>query len=200
VNLAWFVLSCASIDWQKRTAAHQLAVTRWMNRSPYAICNGLSLKLRDQRRKHNLQMPKAEARSSLIPEEQWSEPEKWAWQEIRAGRMADFNARERRLDAPLDPTSSQGWGEDRKIRSDFLRQIVLRPPHRGQIPADGVRILGAWLPEGLELDHGRLACQFWLRECRFEGPANLEGLLIDAWFSLEFVREGCESIRRQGRR
>ena len=42
------------------------------------------------------------------PEDQWSEPEKWVWQEIRAGRIADFNAREGREDAPLEPATNPG--------------------------------------------------------------------------------------------
>src|SRR5215510_15770157 len=102
-------------------------------------------------------MLKAEAWSSLISEKQWSEPEKWVWQEILAGRIADFNARVGSQDTPLKPTTSQGWGEERQLRSDFLKQILLRQPYISEIPAEGVRIDGAGFAEAVELGHGRLA-------------------------------------------
>ena len=120
-------------------------------------------------------MPKAEECSSLVPEEPWSEPEKWVWQEICAGRIADFNAREGRQDMPLKPTTSQGWSEERKLRSDFLKQILLRQPYSSEIPAEGIRIAGAWFAEAVQLNHGRLARHLWLENCRFEGPVKLEG-------------------------
>src|SRR5262245_41493736 len=130
-------------------------------------------------------MPKAELLSSLMPEEQWSEPEKWVWQEIHAGRIADFNVREGRQDTPLEPTKSQGWGEERKLRSDFLKHILLRQPYSAEIPSEGVRIIGACFPEGVELSHGRLAHQLWLENCRIERPSDLQDLQIEGWFCLE---------------
>jgi hypothetical protein len=131
-----------------------------------------------------------------MSEKQWSEPEKWVWQEICSGRTADFNARGGRQDTPLEPTTSQDWGDDRKLSSNFLKQILLRQPCSAEIPVEGARIVGAWFFEGIDLGHGRLARQLWLEHCRFEGTANLDGLQIDGWFSLEgstFIQQGADT-------
>jgi uncharacterized protein YjbI with pentapeptide repeats len=138
----------------------------------------------------------------MFSQDKWSEPEKWVWQEIRAGRAADFNAHEGRADRPLDPKDPPGWGDARRLRSDFLGQI-LRQPHSAEIPAQGVRIVGAWLDEAVDLAYGRLAWQLWLERCRFEQPANFAGLQVDGWFSLEgsaFAQEhaGVPSVNLNG--
>jgi hypothetical protein len=128
--------------------------------------------------------------------EQWSEAERWVWKETRAGRIADFNAREERQDGPLNPTTSQGWDETRKIRSVFLKKILAEGPYRGEIPAEGVRIVGAWLTEAFELEFGQLVRQLWLDHCRFERPAKLQGIQIEGLLSFEgsaFAAQGTEA-------
>ena len=113
----------------------------------------------------------------------WSEPERWAWEEIRAGRIADFNEREGKLD-PLDPRKPDGWGDKRKLSPDFLKEILFREPYRSVIPIEGVRIIGAWFPRSVDLAHGRLDRQLWLDKCRFEGAASLINLDVDDLLSL----------------
>ena len=54
-----------------------------------------------------------------MPEEQWSEPEKWVWLEIRAGRPADFNELDKIKDTPLD----QG-GPQKMSRSTSLCHVI----------------------------------------------------------------------------
>jgi len=119
-----------------------------------------------------------------FPQDLWSETENWIWQEICSGRIADLNKREGRNE-PLDTTNSKGWNEKRKVRSNFLKQILLRQAHCSAIPHEGVRIIGALFTEEINLDHGRLAYQLWLEHCRFEKAISLKGLQIDSWFSLE---------------
>jgi uncharacterized protein YjbI with pentapeptide repeats len=48
-----------------------------------------------------------------------------------------------------------------------------------------VRIVGARFLEPVDLRHGRLDHQLWLEHCRFEAGADLAGLRIDGWFSLD---------------
>ena len=85
------------------------------------------------------------AQSSPPPSRQWSEPERWAWEEIQAGRIADFGGR---YGIELDPKSPDGWDDGRKLSSGFLKEILFREPYRSAIPIEGVRIGGAWFPDG----------------------------------------------------
>ncbi len=98
------------------------------------------------------------------PPEDWSEAETWAWAEIRAGRTADFNARF----GPLDPKTPKGWDDTRKLGQSFLETILLDDPYRSAIPRQGVRILGAWFPEPIDLAHARVEHQLWLHRSRFD--------------------------------
>ena len=123
----------------------------------------------------------------------WSEPEQWAWEEIRAGRIADFNARER----SLDPRTPDGWGDTRKLSPDFLKEILFREPYMSALPIEGVRIIGGWFSEPVDLASGRLDHQLWLEGCRFEEAANLNFLHVGDLLSLQgsaFVKQGDELV------
>jgi uncharacterized protein YjbI with pentapeptide repeats len=123
----------------------------------------------------------ASAAQDIPPRGQgWSEAEQWAWDEIRAGRIADFNT----LDGNLDPRKPDGWDNKRKVSPTFLKEILFREPYRSGIPVEGVRIIGAWFPEPVDLAHGHLNRQLWLDECRFEEAADLTNLHVDGWLSL----------------
>lgn len=116
----------------------------------------------------------------------WSEAETWAWVEIRAGRIADFNAR----DGRLDPKSSEGWDDTRKLGQAFLEAILLHDPYRGAIPRRGVRIVGAWFPETIDLANARIAHELWLDYSRFEASVQLTDMKILGVLSLDGSRFG----------
>jgi uncharacterized protein YjbI with pentapeptide repeats len=125
----------------------------------------------------------AGAQSSPPPGEGWSEPERWAWEQIRAGRIADFNAREGQ--EALDPRKPGDWDEGRRLSAGFLKEVLFREPYREAIPVEGVRIVGAWFAEAVDLANGRLDRQLWLDECRFGGEVDLTALRVNGWLSLE---------------
>ncbi len=116
----------------------------------------------------------------------WSEAETWAWAEIRAGRPANFNARFGRL----DPKSSEGWDDTRKLGQAFLETILLDDPYRGAIPRQGVRILGAWFPETIDLTNARVAHELWLHHSRFEASVQLTDMKALGVLSLDGSRFG----------
>jgi hypothetical protein len=135
----------------------------------------------------------AAAQDAPPPGSGWSEPERWAWEEIRAGRIADFDARE----GKLDPRRPAGWSDTRKLSPDFLKAILFREPYMSALPIEGVRIVGAWFPEPVDLASGRLRHQLWLVRCRFEEAANLTFLHADDFLSLEasaFAAEGDDLV------
>ena len=45
-----------------------------------------------------------------MPQVEWSERERWVWEQVRAGKIANFNDR---LGNKLDPRFGQGWDEYR---------------------------------------------------------------------------------------
>ena len=68
------------------------------------------------------------SREPKIPDE-WSDAEQWAWEEIRAGRIADFH---KRYDQELDPKKPDGWDssqEDRLLSNAFLVTILTEVLH-----------------------------------------------------------------------
>ena len=91
----------------------------------------------------------AEQKAQMDPDESWSEPERWAWVEIRAGKIADFHARH----SKLDPKEPEGWDQTRKLSQVFLETILLGEPFKGAVPRQGVRIVGAWFEEPIDLEN-----------------------------------------------
>ena len=115
----------------------------------------------------------------------WSEAERWAWGEIRAGRIADFH---NRSGQELDPKAPDGWEnaqQDRLLSSAFLITIITEVRFRIITPFSGVRINQASIKEEIDLQHARLERQLWLENCRLNGTVNLFGLQINGWLSLE---------------
>ena len=82
---------------------------------------------------------------------------------FQAGEIADFNIQ---LGKSCEPTTSTGWGKDRRLSAAFLREIFYSKAD--EVPQEGVRIIGAWFPDGLVFPHGRLNRQLLLKQSRFE--------------------------------
>jgi hypothetical protein len=114
----------------------------------------------------------------------WTEAERWAWGEIRAGRVADFNAR---YGETLDPAKPTGWdsaalGKDRRLSPWFLATILLNAPLKQFIPGQGIVISGAWFPQGLELGYISLEGPLIFRHSRFERTLRVTSVRIRDFF------------------
>lgn len=122
--------------------------------------------------------------------ERSTEAERWAWEEISEGRIADFN---KRYENYLDPKNSDGWDNsknDRRLSAAFLVTILTDDAFRSATPHQGVRIIGARFEEEINLSSARLECQLWLDKCRFKRDLRFVALQIDDWLSLEGSRLG----------
>ena len=59
------------------------------------------------------------------------------------------------------PENAEWVGSERKLGSEFLKEMLFRETTELVIPAEGVRIVGGWFPEPVDLAHGRLDHQLW---------------------------------------
>lgn len=112
----------------------------------------------------------------------WRPSEQWVWQHLCAGAIADFNAREGKT---LDPSDPAGWNDTRVVSAAFLETVLLQEPYRGALCRQGVRIVGAWFKEALDLESARLGHTLWLDNARFEQEVQLSDLKSTDPLSLE---------------
>lgn len=111
----------------------------------------------------------------------WSESERWIWQQARKGRIADFHERHGRI----DPHEPKGWTEERSIRAAFVETILLHEPFRGALPRQGLRISGVWVRESVDLQNAELQHEWWLNASRVEKDVNLVNLRSKSSISFE---------------
>jgi uncharacterized protein YjbI with pentapeptide repeats len=121
-------------------------------------------------------------RDSQTGEHKWTPQERWAWKQICEGREADFN---QLYGVTLDPKEADGWNDDRKLRSSFLETILLHEPFRGALTRKGVRIIGAWFLEPIDLENANLEHELRLDDSRFDSTVNLRRLETEHGISLE---------------
>jgi hypothetical protein len=130
------------------------------------------------------EMPGADAGAA------WTNSERWAWGEIVAGRIADFHKRS----GKLDPRRAAGWGTDRRLSANFLRDLLFRREQMAAIPSLGIRIKGAHFDERIDLAHAVAEWPICLESCRFEKPADFTGLRTRS--RLAFYRSAFRDVLR----
>jgi uncharacterized protein YjbI with pentapeptide repeats len=108
--------------------------------------------------------------------------EKWVWNRVCTGKIADLN---RRDGHKLNPKSAAGWDKDRLLSSRFIQTILLYEPYRSAIPYQGVHIIGAWFKEELNFNEALLIHSLWLNGSRFESDVNFNGLQSKKFISFD---------------
>ena len=58
----------------------------------------------------------------IPPKKEWTGPEKWAWEQICKGEIADFNIL--KYDKEIDPRKEEEWTNERRISPKFLETIL----------------------------------------------------------------------------
>lgn len=111
----------------------------------------------------------------LEPLPGWTPQEKWTWERVCAGEIADLNEA-KGYGGRLDPKKIEGWPESRVLRPVFLVTILLHEPYRAALTRHGVHIKGAWFIDELNLSDAVLAHQLFLIGSRFDEKVTLDHL------------------------
>src|SRR5262245_34090869 len=114
----------------------------------------------------------------------WSRQEQWVWKRVCEGKIADFNEA-KGYGGQLDPNKPEGWPTERILRPTFLETILLHEPYRSALPRQGVRIVGAWFKEPLNLSDARISHQLGLYASRFDSDVNFRNLKTSHFISLQ---------------
>ncbi len=125
---------------------------------------------------------------TIDPHEDWTEAERWAWKQIQAGAVADFNGK---LGEVADPAKPEDWDERRTLRRRFLEAII-EPPWREHVHRKGIGIMGGLLPkeDELSLDWHRadMPWDVWLERSRVTGPIEMSYAKLGGILSLDGSR------------
>ena len=115
----------------------------------------------------------------------WTQSEQWAWTQICEARIANFNERPGGgLFDPRDVKDVENLS-DRKLRSSFLETILLHEPFRSAIPRHGVRIIGAYVSNSIDLSNASIDRPLRLEQSRFESNIDLRRLTTSTIISFE---------------
>ena len=78
-----------------------------------------------------------------------------------------------------DPGQADSWPESQRVPAAELRAALLElQRHPERVDLRGLRIVGADIPDYLDLQHLRIPCPFWLDRSRLQAGANLRGATL----------------------
>jgi hypothetical protein len=94
----------------------------------------------------------------------WSESESWTWQQVCAGKPADFAA------------ARGGAPTSHRLSADFLTGLLVDARLKAAIPHGGLHIAGAEIAEPLFLANAAPGVELALERMSFAGDVDLHGL------------------------
>lgn len=106
----------------------------------------------------------------------WSEAERWAWEQICKGEVADFDDKLNTTKASGRKTDDRFEDRGRRVGADFLRTMLTSNRLRSAIPREGVRIRGALFETDVDVRDAVLAHVFEISDSRFAGKVILNRL------------------------
>jgi hypothetical protein len=105
----------------------------------------------------------------------WTPQEKFVWERVAAGKIADFNTTDG-YGGDLDPKKPEGWPDNRVLRPAFLETILLKEAYLRNLTRRGVTIYGARFADAVELEGAELQNRFVLGKSLLEKGADLRRL------------------------
>ena len=120
----------------------------------------------------------------------WSDdpktPEGWAWVQIKAGRVADFNLRPQCDGKSFDP-HDPGSENDRcrQISPQFLADVLTSTRWTSQLPFNGVRLRQACITGSIDLANAEIGPALSIVSSRINGPLLLDNAHLKGELSLD---------------
>ncbi len=108
----------------------------------------------------------------------WMPQEKWVWKQVCKGEIADLNKFEG-FNTKIAPGKFDRLSEIRILTPDFLETILLHEPFSGALTRSGVRIVGAWFTDPIDLSDAILTHPLWLESSRFDEDVDFTKLKTD---------------------
>jgi uncharacterized protein YjbI with pentapeptide repeats len=118
------------------------------------------------------------------PRDDWTPQEKWVWKQVCEGKTANFNATEG-YGGTLDPKGKEDWPDNRVLRPEFLKTILLYEPYRSALTRKGVWIVGALFKMPLDLSSANLSQDLLLIRSKFGSYTDFSRLRSSKLISLD---------------
>lgn len=107
---------------------------------------------------------------AVAPAKEWRDQEKWIWERICAGEIADLVEF---ASGPMSPGEVANWPDTRDLSAPFLRRILTDPAYVNATPAFGVHILDAHVREPLDFRNITLSREIAITDSVFDDVVNL---------------------------
>ena len=113
-------------------------------------------------------------------DESWSRVERWAWGKICTHKIANLQNVDPR---PLDPHYAD---ERRRLSPRFLEMVLAHDPWSSAIPRFGVRIVGAYFSQPVDLHQVSLKHDLWIDRSRFDKDVSMTDLNTRSLISFRY--------------
>ena len=114
----------------------------------------------------------------------WYEQEKWAWDKICLGEIADLSEFRGGSGSRCDLPNAVEWDSSQKLTARFLETIMFHEPYRSTISRKGLRVTCGRVDEVLDISLGDFPRDLWLENMFFSNDINAVGLHLERSFSL----------------
>ncbi|WP_154661656.1 hypothetical protein [Megalodesulfovibrio gigas] len=120
-----------------------------------------------------VQIQVANAASIPSPSSAWTETERWVWQKITAGEIANLDEFCTSSGTNTKKKDNYSRSECSTLRSLFFEDVLTRDPWRNSITKDGVRVLHAFIPHDLDLQNSNITTPLWIQSSYINGELRL---------------------------
>jgi hypothetical protein len=107
----------------------------------------------------------------VVAHHELTDPERKLLDATASGMPVDLRTGKSEQD---DPAQGHTWARDRRVRAQFLCELLTGTREPDAPHARMLNLAGAHITGALDLEATRLVCPLVLRDCSFEAPVNLQ--------------------------